>query len=204
MDNVLKSFHQSLKNLKVNNIDGLLIHNINDIQDKQFDALYKELNKLKHQRLIKKIGFSTYIPEQVNFLLENFDFDLIQIPFNVFDTRLIEDGQLKKLKNKGIEVHARSIFLQGLLLNFGQLDGYFSKWKNDFDTYQEMVSESNLTLLQYALNFALSIKEIDKVLVGVDCKNQLMEITQAVVTENCLNGYPINNRNLLNPSLWKI
>ncbi len=202
--NVLQSFHQSLKSLKTNNVDGLLVHNIDDTQDKQFDLLYEELNQLKQQGLINKIGFSTYTPEQVNFLLENFDFDLIQLPFNIFDTRLIEGGELQALKNKGVEVHARSVFLQGLLLNFERLDNYFSKWRNDFDIYQEMVKESDLSLLEYALNFALSIQEIDKILVGVNSEKQLREITQAVDKQSDLHAYPINNINLLNPSLWKI
>jgi hypothetical protein len=59
----------------------------------------------------------------------NFDFDLIQLPFNVFDNRLIVKGQLKKLKAKSIEIHARSVFLQGILLNFDNLSDYFLTWE---------------------------------------------------------------------------
>ena len=40
----------------------------------------------------------------------------MQAPLNIFDRRLISSGWFKKLKNKKVEVHARSIFLQGLLL----------------------------------------------------------------------------------------
>ena len=201
--NVLQSFHQSLEDLNTPSVDGLLIHNIDETKDKQFDALYDELDKLKQDKLIKKIGFSTYTPDQVDFLLNNFDFDLIQVPFNVFDTRLIDDGQLQALKNKQIEIHARSVFLQGLLLDFKHLSGYFSKWKKEFDSYQEMVQDSGSSLLEYALNFALSTKEIDKVLVGVNSEEQLKEIIESTKEQSYSNAYPIYDVNLLNPSNWE-
>jgi len=204
VDNVIKSFYKSLKNLNKPFVDGLLIHDINEIKDKKFDALYQELLNLKQDKLINKIGFSVYMPEQVDFLLNNFDFDLIQVPVNVFDTRLIDGGQLIALKNKKIEVHARSVFLKGLLLNFEILDDYFSKWKVEFNKYKKVVSVSNLSLLEYALKFVINIHEIDKVLVGVNSERELIEITNVLEEDNNVQPYPLNDIELLNPSLWKI
>ena len=204
VDNVLQMFHRSLSDLNTPGVNGLLIHNIEEVKDKQFDTLYKELDKLKQDKLINKIGFSTYTPDQVDFLLNNFDFDLIQVPFNAFDTRLIDGGQLQALKNKQIEIHARSVFLQGLLLDFKHLSGYFSKWTNQFNSYQEIVQDSGLSLLEYALNFALNTQEIDKVLVGVHSEKQLKEIIQSVKEQDNLNAHPVNDINLLNPSNWEI
>ena len=201
---VINGFYQSLNRLDQKQVEGLLIHNIKDIKDKQFDMLFSKLNELKQQGLIKKIGFSTYTPGQVDFLLENFDFDLIQVPFNVFDTRLIDGGQLSKLKNKKIEIHARSIFLQGVLLDFDNLSDYFLTWKAQFTEYQVMVKNSGLSLLEYALNFVLSIQEIDRVLVGVNNEQQLREITLSLKGLDSLEDYFINDMNLLNPSLWKV
>ena len=204
IDNVLQSFYQSLTDLNETSVDGLLIHNIGDTENKQFDTLYKELDKLKQDKLINKIGFSTYTPDQVDFLLDNFDFDLIQVPFNVFDTRLIDGGQLQILRNKQIEIHARSIFLQGLLLNFKQLGSYFSKWIVQFNNYQEIVQDSELSLLEYALSFVLNTKEIDVTLVGVSNSSQLTEIIKASNLNLDLKAYGIDDINLLNPSLWKL
>jgi len=203
VDEVINGFHQSLDNLNVGQVDGLLIHNIDDTKDKQFNILLDRLNELKREGLINKIGFSTYTSDQVDFLLENFDFDLIQVPFNVFDTRLAEGGQLQALKKKNIEIHARSVFLQGVLLDFNNLSSYFSRWKNQFSEYQDIVEKSGLSLLEYALNFALNAQEIDKVLVGVNSEQQLKEIVQAVKDPISLDAYSINDINLLNPSLWR-
>ena len=129
VNEVIVNFYKSLERLNRDKVEGLLIHNIGDIENNQFDTLFSKLNELKKEGLIGKIGFSTYTPVQIDFLLHTFDFDLIQVPFNVFDNRLIEGGQLKRLKNKGIEVHARSLFLQGVLLDCDSLGGYFSHWK---------------------------------------------------------------------------
>jgi aryl-alcohol dehydrogenase-like predicted oxidoreductase len=203
VDKVIEGFYQSLESLDQKQIKGLLVHDFSNIENKEFDVLFSKLNELKQQGLIEKIGFSTYTPEQVDFLLKNFDFDLIQAPFNVFDDRLARGGQLKVLKNNGVEVHVRSVFLQGLLLDFDSLSDYFSIWDGKFKYYQKIVQESGLSLLEYALNFALNTQEIDKVLVGVNSERQLKEIVQAVKGPSSLSAYPIDDINLLNPSLWK-
>ena len=202
VDGVIKGFHQSLDSLNIGQVAGLLIHNIDDTKDKRFGELFHKLNELKEEGVIKKIGFSTYTPDQVDFLLENFDFDLIQVPFNVFDTRLVEGGQLKALKKKNIEIHARSVFLQGVLLNFDSLSSYFSTWDAQFERYQEIVREKELSLLEYALNFALNSQELDKVLVGVDNVAQLTDIVNAFKSDVDLKAFKIDDINLLNPNLW--
>jgi len=203
---VISDFYQSLNRLNQKQVEGLLIHNIKDIKDKRFDMLFSKLSELKQQGLIKKIGFSAYTPGQVDFLLENFDFDLIQVPLNVFDTRLIDGGQLSKLKNKEVEIHARSVFLQGILLNLGECNGYFSTWKKEFDEYREIVEKNESTLLEYAINYVLSVPEIDKALFGVNNIQQLIEIFKSIHFDNTINikAFSINNTNLLNPSLWKV
>jgi hypothetical protein len=202
VDGVIKGFHQSLDNLNVGQVDGLLIHNIDDVKDRRFGDLFHKLNELKEEGLINKIGFSTYTPDQVYFLLENFDFDLIQVPFNVFDTRLIKGGQLQALKKKNIEIHARSVFLQGVLLSFDSLSDYFSTWNEQFEQYQEMVREKELSLLEYALNFALKTQELDKILVGIESVNQLTDIVNAFKSDVDLKAFKIDDINLLNPNLW--
>ena len=204
VNNVVDSFYQSLDKLNVDKVEGLLIHNINDLKSKNFNLLFKKLNELKREGLVKKIGFSIYSPEHVNFLLDSYDFDLIQVPFNVFDSRLIDGGQLQALKNKEIEIHARSIFLQGILLNFHHNSNYFVTWEEQLKKYQKKVKVSGISLLEYALNFVLNIKEIDKVLIGVNSEAQLDEIIKSIKKIDRLDAFPIDDINLLNPSLWKI
>lgn len=201
---VTAAFIKSLEKLKIEKVHGLLIHDLNDMKKNQFHYLYNALKLLKKEGLTKKIGFSAYSPDQVDFLLENFDFDIIQIPFNVFDIRLQNGNQLKKLKKNKVEVHARSIFLQGLLLNFDNLSNYFTSWRHEFDNYQKIVKESGLTKLEYALNFALNSNYIDKLVIGVNSAEQLLEIIKAEKKNEILQPFSIDDSNLLNPANWKI
>ncbi len=136
--------------------------------------------------------------------LANFEFDLIQLLFNVFNNRLTQGGQLTELKNRAVETHARSVFLQGVLLGFNDLSSYFSTWKKQFKDYQIMVKESDFFLVRICTNFALSIQEIDKVLVGVNTERQLREIIKSVKEQGALNAHPIYDINLLNLSFWKL
>jgi aryl-alcohol dehydrogenase-like predicted oxidoreductase len=201
---VIDNFYKSLKNLDRAQVDGLLVHDVSDIGNEQFDVLYRKIIELKQKGLVNKIGFSTYTPEQVDFLMNNFDFDLIQVPFNVFDNRLIQGGQLQALNNKGIEIHARSVFLQGVLLDFTNLSYYFSTWEKEFNEYQEVVKGRGASLIEYALNYVLNVEEIDKVLVGVNSKEQLIDIVNAAQKKAPTNAFTIEDLNLLNPSRWKV
>ena len=207
VDNVLRSFHQSLEDLNVDSVYGLLVHQIDDVKDKRFEVLLKELEKLKQNRLVSKIGFSTYTPSQVDFLLENYDFDLIQVPFNILDTRLLDGGQLQSLKNKKIEIHARSIFLQGLLLiSREKRSQFFSKWSDLFEKWDSWLKRNDISGLKAALGFALSENLVDKIVIGVDSNDQLTEVISS--SEICTLYFPQNlsttDERLLNPSLWDV
>jgi aryl-alcohol dehydrogenase-like predicted oxidoreductase len=208
IDKVIDDFYHSLKHLNRSSLDGLLVHNINELGIKNFNFLFEELNKLKQHGLVKKIGFSVYTPEQIDFVLENFDFDLIQLPLNIFDQRLIKDGKLKNLKNKGIEIHARSAFLQGLLLmDYDLIPSYFSPIIKKIDLFHELAKNMSLSRLELALGFVLSIQEIDKIVIGVNTTSQLNEIIKATkVNVNALDfkSISIDNADYINPSLWKI
>ena len=205
VDNVLRSVNQSLKKLKIDKLHGLLIHNINDVKRKQFEFLYSQLNELKQFGIINKIGFSCYEPEQVDFLLDNFDFDLIQIPFNIIDNRLIVGGQLKKLKNRNVEVHARSVFLQGLLLmNSQNRLKKFARWDSLWRLWHEWLEDNRISALQASITYSMSISEISKVVVGIESKKQLDEILRANMGK--LNNIPqelfTHDVDLLSPANW--
>jgi len=205
VDEVIKHFQKSLTYLNKLSVNGLLIHNINEIKCSNFNTLFKELTELKRQGLIDKIGFSTYTLEQVDFLLENFDFDLIQVPFNIIDNRLIQGGQLKTLNNKGVEVHARSVFLQGLLLMAKQnRHNYFKRWDALWKIWHEWLNDNQLTALEATTRYAVSMSGISKVLVGVDNVYQLEEIISAStgVLPKIPNELFTNDIDLLNPSNW--
>jgi aryl-alcohol dehydrogenase-like predicted oxidoreductase len=208
VNGVVSVFYQSLKNLKQKKVYGLLIHDIREIEHKQFDNLLIELARLKQQGLVKKIGVSVYNSQQIDYVLDNFSIDLIQLPINILDQRLINDESLAKLKKYNVEIHARSVFLQGLLLmSINTIPSWFDPIKDTLKLFHEEAKKQNLTKLQLALGFVQSLTEIDKVVIGVNSLQQLREIIDASsvkVNTAELSNIAINNSIFLNPSNWRI
>ena len=130
---VFKSINTSIKKLKVKNLYGILIHNMKQLRGNFGSKIYKELLEAKKQRLVKKIGISIYSINELKIALNKYKFDIVSVPFNVFDQRIKKTGWLHKLKKLKIEIHARSSFLQGLLLmNKKQRPKIFQKWHKLF------------------------------------------------------------------------
>ena len=195
-----------LKDFKINKIKCVHFHDINQLFSKNGDQLFRILKDLKDKKIIKQIGASVYFPKDVDRLLKNYNFDVIQCPVNIFDRDFIIKKTLKKLKKRNIEVHVRSIFLQGLLLmEKEKLPKYFEKWTNEFVKWNQYLSENNVTALEACISFIRQQKDIDKVIIGVDSVIQLNNILNTFKSKRTINNFnlKINNKYLLKPSLWQ-
>jgi len=202
-------FYHSLKNLKQDSIYGVLIHNADDLLKPGSEKLFNHLQELKQAEKIIKIGVSVYDHSQLQAILEVFDIDLVQIPFNILDGRMIDNGMLAKLQEKDIEVHARSVFLQGLLLmSEKNRPDKFKRWRYLWKAWHEWLNDNKITALEATIRHAMDTSEISKVLVGVDTKEQLQEIVKLSKGDVVLPALPkelfTDDVNLLNPSNWKI
>ena len=195
----------SLERLKVCCLGGLLLHHPADLLGTQGDALYAAMAELKSLGVVKKIGISIYQPDELDTLLEHMAFDVVQAPFNIFDRRLIDSGWLGRLGHLGVELHVRSVFMQGLLLMPGALrPAKFQRWQPLWDEWERWLSVHQLTPLEACLRYALAFNEIRRVIVGVDTPGQLKEIMTAA--SGNLPSVPVGLRStdvaLLNPSNW--
>ncbi len=196
----------SLEKLKLNSIYGLLLHKSSDLQSIKNREIISSLNNLKEEGIVKKIGCSIYSPDELNFILNSLDVDIIQAPLNLIDRRLIDSGWLSKLKSYGIEVHTRSSFLQGLLLmSRNNIPATFCHSKEIFDKWFEFIKENNTSQLATCLSFLKSIRGIDKVLIGVQNSDQLIEIINTKIYE--IKNFDIEFMNskkldLIDPSKW--
>jgi len=203
-----ESFNQSLFNLRKKNIYGLLLHSCDDLLKPGGELIFREMERLREIGMVKKIGVSAYSSKQIAAILGKFNIDIIQLPINIFDQHLFVDGWLEKLKNKNVEIHARSTFLQGLLLMpRTSIPTYFLPIKEKIELFSKSAQELSLTKLELALGYVMGINEIDKIVVGVNTIEQLREIieaTQVKVNPMEFTDVSINNPIYTNPSLWKI
>jgi aryl-alcohol dehydrogenase-like predicted oxidoreductase len=207
-----KAFYESLKRLRLSSVAGLLIHHTDNVFAEGGEFLYDAMHELKSKGLVEKIGFSVYSGEQIDKLLDLYDFEMIQVPVNVLDQRLIKGGKLKKLKDKGIEIHARSIFLQGLLLmEPDNIHSYFDPIKPVINKYKDFVISRGLTPVEGAINLVASVPEIDYIIVGVNTAEQLRAnldgfkstLKDRIPLEN-FSMFSLEESRYINPSLWKL
>lgn len=201
------SLRASLAKLGVASVYGLLIHRADDLLLPGGDLLVDRLLRLKQTGLVSKVGVSVYSGRQIDQMLERFQMDLIQLPINVLDQRLLQSGHLQKLKSAGVEIHARSAFMQGLLLmELQEIPEYFVSVRGRLESYHRFIKGHSLTPLQASLGFVSGIPEIDQVVCGVNDAKQLREIcevAQSKVDFRMFADFAITDEAIVNPVLWK-
>ena len=146
-------FFSSLKHLQQDSIESLLFHHADNLlnhPDKE--KLFKQALSLKSQGLIKRIGVSVYTPKQLISIAQTFPIELVQTPINIFDQRFISTDVINFCQQKSIKLHARSLFLQGLLfIEQGKLAPYFLPYQQKLDDFAMLAQHLNCTKLTLAL-----------------------------------------------------
>jgi len=196
----------SLAKLKQSKLSGLLLHRPDELLSDVGAEIWLALNAVKEEGLVDLIGYSIYSPDELDSIYSNYQPDIVQAPYNIIDRRLCSSGWIDRLHSDGVEIHVRSIFLQGLLLMEAALRPVkFDEWSHLWSTWDNWLESNNLTKLQGALQFALSNPKITKVVVGVDSATQLEEIIRAAEL-GMKDSYPSELSSdcvrLINPANW--
>jgi aryl-alcohol dehydrogenase-like predicted oxidoreductase len=202
---VEKEFAQALLRLRLTRVYGLLLHRPSDLSGPHGVALWAAMAELKKRQLVEKIGVSIYEPVELDFLTASFNIDLVQAPFNLLDQRLSSSGWLARLKQKNVEVHTRSAFLQGLLLmSRKEIPSKFERWNGLWDRWHQWLQTGDTTALQACLAFPLSFEQIDRVVVGADSAQQFRQILQVLARplSHDLPELSCDSADLINPAIW--
>ena len=121
---------------------------------------------------------------------------------------MIKNKYLSKLKKKNIEIHARSLFLQGILTSKKN----FFPFKNKKDQKQIIeiknnILKQNISLINACIYFGLQQKELDKLIIGFSSYRDFTEVMNSFNYSykefKFKNKFKINNEKILNPSNWK-
>ena len=200
------SFARSLENLATERVYGLLIHDAGDLLGTEGARLYEAMEAMKAKGQTEHIGVSVYDADQIDRVMAAFPINLIQLPLNLLDQRLVASGHLRRLKERGVEIHTRSAFLQGaLLMPPDQLPEHFAPVKKHLKGFHTDCQEANTTPLAASLDYVLSLPEVDCALVGVCSLAQLDGVVAAVLHDSSLGDYAQYawpDEQILNPSLW--
>ena len=207
---IFKKINISLRKLKVKKIDILLLHNFDRFinNENYLSKIYKVLDKLKNNGIILKVGISTYYPEKIHNFFKIFKYDVVQVPLNIFDQRLLFSKfyNLKSFKN--VEIHVRSVFLQGILLK-KKYPTYFDKWQKKIKVLVDFLQKNNIDPIHFCLSFVLGVKKVRKVIIGVQNLYQLKEILKQSKKKikykrKIFKRFIIKDDKLIIPRYWKI
>lgn len=204
---VRETFKKSLQNLSAESLYGYLVHHFEFYQE--HPEIFDEMRRLKEEGCIKKIGFSLYNALQLQYLLDHqIQFDIIQFPYNIFDRQF--EPWLSVLKAAGVEVHTRSVFLQGLFFkNVTTIEGKLKPLCPYLDQLHNYCQQHGISVEQLAFGYVLGNEAVDGVLVGVDNRFQLernLEVARLELKEedvDFIRSFEIKEKELLNPVNWK-
>lgn len=207
-DSIISDIKDSITKLNVKTLYAVMYHSFDLF--KSNPSSYNDLIVAKNNGLVEKIGFSLYMPEDVDFLLETgCEFDIVQVPYNIFDQKF--GGKFEKLKAKGVEIHCRSIYLQGLLfMNPDELPKKLEPIKDSLNLLHHLSEKNNLTISELCLGFVLQNPFVDKIVLGVTNPIELLDNLkyfennsyEVTIGDEILLSVEKIDKNLLNPSNW--
>jgi aryl-alcohol dehydrogenase-like predicted oxidoreductase len=205
---VCEKIEESLVRLNVSSMYGLLLHRPYELLGVHGDIIYEALREAKSQGLIKNIGISISDPTELTQLIDRFDINIVQAPMSIFDRRLHSSGWLERLQKLGVQVHVRSVFLQGLLLmNSRVRPDYFGRWSPLFQNYDNWLTTSNISALEACIGFVKQFSSVDKIIVGIASPSHLDGIFKAL-TRNAVIATPSDIQSddvdLINPAKWPL
>ena len=207
IDNLEKNFDISLKKLNLKKIETLLLHNPKDLSLDKAKILKDWLKSLKERKLVNKLGVSIYSKNDLIGIDSDF-LEVVQLPVSLYDQRLIKNNTISYLKKNNTEIHARSIFLQGLLLS--KISNW-PKWIDDkhINKHLELekyILKNKIDFLTMSLSFIRSLTLIDKVVIGFCNTKELYQVLK-IWNQDFLENYnwkkwSIEDESFIDPRLW--
>ncbi len=195
---------KSLRKLKTNKLYALLIHNYEDLLGNRGKDYLFFLKQLKKKKIISKLGLSIYSPEEIKKIWKFWKPDIIQVPFNVIDNRILDSKWLDTLKRFNIKIFARSIFLQGLLLNRSYNLKLSKAHKAVLDRFKNWCFKNNISTIKGCLHFVRQYKKIDYLIIGFNNYKHLKEIIDCYKESKFRvpKIFSCNDLNLIDPRRW--
>ena len=187
-------------------VHGLYVHNVEAIFSPNFHKLVDLLQEVKEKYKNLKIGISVYSNNEIEEVLKVWTPDIIQLPVNLFDRRLINSGALYKLKDRCVEIHARSIFLQGILLaERSDLPAVFDRWTENFEKLEQWCLDKNISKTAICLSFVHNLQWVDRIVLGVNDGGQLVDILNSKLldSQKGISKLAVHDSDkLLDPRTW--
>jgi len=197
-----------LKKLKIKRFYAIMLHDCRNLSISDINKIKNLFKIIKKKKISNLFGVSIYSQSEFFKINRYIKISVVQGPINFFDRTLLKNGFLKLLKKKNIKFFARSIFLQGVLLQKTKnLNSFFYKWNKQFKDFENFCAQNKLTKIEACLSYIKKIKYIDYIVIGVLSSNEIKNIlnTRLVRTIKFKDVNFGKNKNLLfYPFNWKL
>ena len=182
-DMVEAELRAQMLRLGVERVDTIVAPSATDLFSPLGPQLWDRLKALKDEGLCQRIGVPVYASDDPVGVARRFKPDLMQAPASLLDQRLLLDGTLATIAEMGIEVHLRSIFLNGVLfLPPDRAPSHLKAAAGRISRARRLIAEGKSDPLQAALGFALSRPEASHVLVGVTSAAEMSAVVAAAMS----------------------
>jgi aryl-alcohol dehydrogenase-like predicted oxidoreductase len=192
----------SLTRLRIDRLYGVIVHQASDLGKSGWQHVVEALEQCRARGWVARIGASIYDTGELALVESRFKPELIQLPFNAVDHRLV--GAFGRLAALGSEVHARSVFLQGLLLmEPDAIPGYFSPLRGRIADLHARWDAEGRSPLAGSLRFVLRDASIDAAIIGVNCLSELddiMAVIERMAAGDCGRQEVVETINALGPA----
>jgi len=205
-----QTFLASCQRCGVQGLDALLLHAPADLSKPGGDHLEAWLLSLRERGLVQRLGVSIYAAQDLAGVNPGL-LDLVQLPLSLLDQRLLQDGTLARLRSAGTAIHARSIYLQGLLLTpAAQWPPWTSpEVRANQQALEALTQEMGCQLIDLALGFARAQEDLEAVVIGVCSSHELAELSAAWSSTSPLKkidwgSWALNDSIIVDPRRWPI
>ena len=195
----------SLARLNCKSLDALLLHRPQDLVEQHGAELYAAISSLKIKKIIQRFGISIYAPDELDGIIGKFDIDVVQAPLNVFDRRIL--GVIDQLTARNIEVHVRSVFLQGVLIASPKdRPQRFQPWSEHFSRFDTWVLSTGVSAMACCLGFALQQPGVAKLVIGTTSAESLAEIMNSIPNTHLEVPADLqsSSEQLIDPRVWSV
>jgi aryl-alcohol dehydrogenase-like predicted oxidoreductase len=201
------ALRRSLDRLGVAQVEAVLLHDPDVLRGDTAREVVAALERVRGESLCRRIGVSVYDAADLEAALAVFAPEMVQLPLNLVDQRLAVSGWIERLAARGIEVHARSVFLQGVLLSPRErLPPYFARLAPHLAGIDAAAEAAGANRLEACLAYVLRQPGMARAAIGVQSLAELEEILAAARRAPSLAldfaGFAAEDPLLLDPRRW--
>lgn len=203
IDRVDAAFQGSLQALGT--VDTLLVHHAQDLLVPGGEALYAWLRRQQAEGRVRRIGVSIYDGAQALQLQKRHAFDVVQLPASIADQGLLRDGTVARLAEAGVDIHVRSLYLQGLLLaDPGFVATRFPSHSAWTQRFRDECRSRGLTAVQACLSFFRSHPAFSVAVLGATSAIEVGDTLASWETAPAMDwsGWAVDNPSVTDPRQW--